>query len=132
LLVSPHAPQRARKLVTRRSTVVRLVVALLATVQLLLPTVAAWADAAIEREALARSAPQIHVEAHSFNGCERIHAADCALCHAAFSSFTRPAQQPLAFSARRRAQSVPAAGRSRACSTDIVWNSQPRAPPGLA
>lgn len=65
---------------TRRSTIARLLFALIATLQLALPPVAAWADAAVEREASARAQSRTHIEAHTENGCARMHPADCALC----------------------------------------------------
>jgi len=117
--------------VTRRSTLARLLFALFATVQLALPPVAAWADAAIEREASARAESRPHIEAHTENGCARVHPADCALCHAACATFTRPASAALVVAVRRT--SAPGSGivRRRAPSGGGFRDSQPRAPPAL-
>jgi hypothetical protein len=89
-----HWLTAAQGLVTRRSTVARLLFALFATVQLALPPVAAWADAAVEREASARAQSRTHIEAHTENGCARMHPADCALCQVASRIFATAPEGP--------------------------------------
>jgi hypothetical protein len=104
---------------------------LLAIVQLLLPTVAAWADAAIEREAAARRTPLVHIEAHTFNECARIHPADCVLCHAAGATYTAATAESFALPVSRSTASLPATESARASSPERTWDAQPRAPPAL-
>lgn len=116
-------------LVTRRSSIARLFYLLFASVQLALPPVAAWADAAGERASSTQSVAGPHVEAHTGSGCARIHPADCALCHAACASFTVPATHPLLVPARRADAPGPDVARRRAPADGSAWDARPRAPP---
>lgn len=117
---------------TRRSTAARILFLVVAAVQLLLPPVAAWADAATEREAASRGMPYVHVEAQTANECARIHPADCALCHATCTTFTRTTPEPLLLVTRRTAEVRPADSRIGASTPSRAWGARPRAPPALS
>jgi hypothetical protein len=117
--------------VIHRSTLARTLSVLFAIVQLLLPPVAAWADAAVEREASARAMPVVHIEAQTNNGCPRAHPADCALCHAAALSFTRPDAQTVRIATEAGRPECPVGSRALATSAERAWSARPRAPPAL-
>jgi hypothetical protein len=115
--------------VTRRSTAARRSFILLALVQLLLPPVAAWMDARLERESSAAGGSRIHVEAEGTKGCVPVHPADCALCRASLATFTRPAASPLLLAERPATFIRPTGARANIAAAYHVGDSQPRAPP---
>jgi hypothetical protein len=107
-------------------------VLLLATVQLLLPAMATWADAELERKASAQAAPEVHAEAPTFGGHTHLHPADCVLCHVLSSACARPAHPSASLCEVLLAAVAPLALSARSSGTDVAWGSQPRAPPALA
>jgi hypothetical protein len=117
--------------VTRRSPLARTLVALFAIAQLLLPPVAALADAAIDREAPARAMPVGHIEAHTSNGCPRTHPPDCALCRAAAVSVTRPSSPTVRIATRAGSPERPVGSHAAGTSAERAWSARPRAPPAL-
>lgn len=116
----------------RRSTAARMLYLFLAAMQLSLPAVAAWADAASERENVANGPAVSHVEGSSDSTCPRIHPADCALCHAACGSFVRPTPSQLVASERRSAAPGRNLRRAHAPTDGLTWDARPRAPPALS
>jgi hypothetical protein len=102
--------------------------AVLAVLQLLLPGVAAWADARLDAAGVHATA---HVESHSTDSCARIHASDCALCHflTAPVSARRPTTLCHEGAGTKLAPAVEPAGTALTLARP---HPQPRAPPALS
>jgi hypothetical protein len=109
----------------------RLLFLLFATLQMAVPPVVAWADATTDRSTPARGVVG-HIETQTDEGCPGIHAADCALCHAAVASFTRPEAGTPVATLRRRVPPVHDVARAHAPADGGAWDARPRAPPSLS
>ena len=116
----------------RRPKVVRVLYLLFAAVQLALPSVASWAEAAIQSESAVRGPAVAHVEGRSDSTCPRIHPADCALCQAACGSFVRHTAPQLVAAERATAAPTPDRARAHAPTDGGSWDARPRAPPALS
>lgn len=75
----------------RRSAPIRLLLGLMALIQLVTPGLAATADAHLVREATWLGAGA-HIESHTRPNCPPVHDVDCALCQHLAHAAARPAR----------------------------------------
>jgi hypothetical protein len=112
----------------RRSPAARAGWLLAAALQLLLPGIAAVADARLDAAGAHATA---HIESHTAKSCTRIHSPDCALCHllTAPALTGRAMLLRLEVAARQAPRPVDPAGTAHPLARP---HPQPRAPPALS
>jgi hypothetical protein len=98
-----------------------------ASLQLLVPGAAAWADAEVEARG---SVAPVHIESHSTSSCARVHPPDCGLCR--FLSVPLNSQPPRQIRLALVADHIPGSPeRVITRSLRRRTQPQPRAPPSL-
>lgn len=112
--------------IMRHRALFRACAVLWAVLQFALPTGAVFADARLEREAVAGLQP--HVESGSDESCRPPHADDCALCQVVSRTGTTAASPTLPAAIDARRCSAPLACDSHALGS-FARASLPRAPP---